>query len=105
MIDQKDASNTRSMIDINYKQIGQERSITAILEKLYVCASVEFLMTVADFFIQAMPQNPSTEKPLHIHARPSTPTKPKADRGGTLYAFVLCFSSSNSASFAKYPYT
>lgn len=81
MIDQKDASSTRSMIDINYRQIGQERFITAILEKLYVCASVEFLMTVADFFIQAMPQNPSTEKPLQIQARPSTPTKQKADRG------------------------
>ncbi|XP_069621703.1 intermembrane lipid transfer protein VPS13C isoform X2 [Ranitomeya imitator] len=81
MIDQKDASCTRSMIDISYKQIGQDRSITAILEKLYVCASVEFLMTVADFFIHAMPQSPATEKPLQIHSRPSTPTKTKADRG------------------------
>ncbi|XP_073435523.1 intermembrane lipid transfer protein VPS13C isoform X2 [Dendrobates tinctorius] len=81
MIDQKDASCTRSMIDISYKQIGQDRSITAILEKLYVCASVEFLMTVADFFIQAMPQSPASEKPLQIHSRPSTPTKTKADRG------------------------
>lgn len=102
MIDQKDASSTRSMIDINYRQIGQERFITAILEKLYVCASVEFLMTVADFFIQAMPQNPSTEKPLQIQARPSTPTKQKADRGGTLCAFVFCFSSSINAALAKY---
>ncbi|KAM3927460.1 intermembrane lipid transfer protein VPS13C isoform 2-T2 [Leptodactylus fuscus] len=81
MIDQKDASSTRSMIDIDYKQKGQDRFITAILEKLYVCASVEFLMTVADFFIQAMPQNPTTEKPLQIHTKPSTPTKTKADRG------------------------
>ncbi|XP_073508834.1 intermembrane lipid transfer protein VPS13C isoform X3 [Phyllobates terribilis] len=81
MIDQKDASCTRSMIDINYKQIGQDRSITAILEKLFVCASVEFLMTVADFFIQAMPQSPATERPLQINSRPSTPTKTKADRG------------------------
>ncbi|KAG8576312.1 hypothetical protein GDO81_009827 [Engystomops pustulosus] len=80
MIDQKDASNTRNMIDINYKQTGQERLITAILEKLYVCASVEFLMTVADFFIQAMPQNPATDKPVQIHAKPSTPTKTKPDR-------------------------
>ncbi|XP_066448424.1 intermembrane lipid transfer protein VPS13C isoform X2 [Eleutherodactylus coqui] len=81
MIDQKDASSPRSMIDINYRQLGQERFVTAILEKLYVCASVEFLMTVADFFIQAMPQNPATDKPLQIHARQSTPTKTKADRG------------------------
>ncbi|XP_075713818.1 intermembrane lipid transfer protein VPS13C isoform X2 [Rhinoderma darwinii] len=81
MIDQKDSSSTRSMIDINYKQIGQQRFITAILEKLYVCASVEFLMTVADFFIQAMPQDPATDKPLQIHARQSTPTKTKAVRG------------------------
>ncbi|XP_044135757.1 vacuolar protein sorting-associated protein 13C isoform X2 [Bufo gargarizans] len=80
MIDKKDTS-TRSMIDINYKQMGQESFITAILDKLFVCASVEFLMTVVDFFIQAMPQTPTTaEKPLQIRARPSTPTKTKSDR-------------------------
>ncbi|XP_075064457.1 intermembrane lipid transfer protein VPS13C isoform X2 [Mixophyes fleayi] len=81
MIDQKDSSSTRSMIDVNYKQTGQERSITAILEKLYVCASVEFLLTVADFFIQAMPQSPAPDKTMHIHARQATPTKGKAERG------------------------
>lgn len=31
----------------------------AVLQKLYLCASVEFLMAVSDFFLQALPQNAS----------------------------------------------
>ncbi|XP_063782573.1 intermembrane lipid transfer protein VPS13C isoform X2 [Pseudophryne corroboree] len=80
MIDKKDTSSTRNMIDINYKQSGLERSITAILDKLYVCASVEFLLTVADFFIQAMPQSPTTDKTVHIQSKHANPIKAKADR-------------------------
>ncbi|MGH0117440.1 UNVERIFIED_CONTAM: hypothetical protein FKN15_034627 [Acipenser sinensis] len=34
-------------------------SVVAVLQKLYVCASVAFLLAVADFFIKAMPQGPS----------------------------------------------
>ncbi|KAM4748951.1 intermembrane lipid transfer protein VPS13C [Rhinophrynus dorsalis] len=80
MIDQKDGKSNSNMIDMNYKQIGQDSSMVAILEKLYICASVEFLMTVADFFIKAMPQGPSVEKPAQSHLRQSTPTKTRAER-------------------------
>ncbi|KAM8974085.1 intermembrane lipid transfer protein VPS13C isoform 2-T2 [Pelodytes ibericus] len=80
MIDHKDGASERNMIDISYKQLALERSVTAILEKLYVCASVEFLMTVADFFINAMPQSPSVEKPTHSQPRQSTPTHAKQDK-------------------------
>ncbi|XP_068131864.1 intermembrane lipid transfer protein VPS13C isoform X2 [Hyperolius riggenbachi] len=81
MIDQKDTSSTHSMIDIGYKQRGLERSITAILEKLYVCASIEFLMAVAEFFIQAMPQSPSTDKNVVSQPKQAALTKTKTDRG------------------------
>ncbi|XP_053320973.1 intermembrane lipid transfer protein VPS13C isoform X2 [Spea bombifrons] len=81
MIDQKDGSSERNMIDINYKQTGQDRSVTAILEKLYVCASVEFLMTVADFFVSAMPQSPSAEKSLQTQPRQAIPSQPKPEKG------------------------
>ncbi|XP_064421924.1 intermembrane lipid transfer protein VPS13C isoform X2 [Latimeria chalumnae] len=59
MIDKKDDVDDRVMIDVNYKQSKTMSSIVAVLEKLYVCASVEFLLTVADFFIKAMPQSPA----------------------------------------------
>uniref|UniRef100_A0A452VIX7 Vacuolar protein sorting 13 homolog C n=1 Tax=Ursus maritimus TaxID=29073 RepID=A0A452VIX7_URSMA len=54
MIDKKnDQGDNSSMIDISYKQSKTGSHIDAVLDKLYVCASVEFLMTVADFFIKA----------------------------------------------------
>lgn len=46
------------MIDVTYRQSGDEREVVAVLQRLYLCASVEFLMAVADFFIQALPQSP-----------------------------------------------
>uniref|UniRef100_A0A8C5P9K6 Vacuolar protein sorting 13 homolog C n=1 Tax=Leptobrachium leishanense TaxID=445787 RepID=A0A8C5P9K6_9ANUR len=80
MIDQKDASSESNMIDISYRQRGQDRDVTAILEKLYVCASVEFLMTVADFFINAVPQGPVVEK--HAQPKQTALTSHKPDKGG-----------------------
>ncbi|KAM5292524.1 intermembrane lipid transfer protein VPS13C [Ctenodactylus gundi] len=71
MIDRKnDQDNNNSMIDISYKQDKNGSQIDAVLDKLYVCASVEFLMTVADFFIKAMPQSPeNTAKEIQIPSR------------------------------------
>nr|DBA31558.1 TPA: hypothetical protein GDO54_007385 [Pyxicephalus adspersus] len=81
MIDQKGSSSSSNMIDIAYKQSKEERSISAIMEKLYVCASVEFLMTVADFFIAAMPSNPDAEKPLHSQPKQSAVAKTRSEKG------------------------
>lgn len=47
------------MIDVTYRQSSGERDVVAVLQKLYLCASVEFLMAVADFFLQALPQSPT----------------------------------------------
>ncbi|XP_058914527.1 intermembrane lipid transfer protein VPS13C isoform X3 [Kogia breviceps] len=59
MIDKKNGQdNNSSMIDVSYTQDKNGSHIDAVLDKLYVCASVEFLMTVADFFIKAVPQSP-----------------------------------------------
>ncbi|NWH59236.1 VP13C protein, partial [Geococcyx californianus] len=55
MIDRKDGTDNSSMIDISYKQDKNGTEVIAVLDKLYVCASMEFLLTVADFFINSMP--------------------------------------------------
>ncbi|KAM5127149.1 intermembrane lipid transfer protein VPS13C-like, partial [Mantella aurantiaca] len=81
MIDQKDSSSSRNMIEISYKQGRRERSISAIMDKLYVCASVEFLMTVADFFITALHETENADKPVHSQPKASNLTKTKAERG------------------------
>ncbi|RMB94467.1 hypothetical protein DUI87_29278 [Hirundo rustica rustica] len=55
MIDKKDDTNDISMIDMRYKQNQNGTEVVAILDKLYMCASMEFLLTVAHFFIKSMP--------------------------------------------------
>ncbi|XP_061856365.1 intermembrane lipid transfer protein VPS13C isoform X2 [Colius striatus] len=61
MIDKKDDTNDSFMIDISYKQDKNGSEVVTVLDKLYVCASVEFLLTVADFFLNSMPAT-STER-------------------------------------------
>ncbi|XP_051829756.1 LOW QUALITY PROTEIN: intermembrane lipid transfer protein VPS13C [Antechinus flavipes] len=83
MIDKKNGQDKNSMININYKQDKNGSQIDAVLDKLFICASVEFLMTVADFFIKAIPQSstPSTEKTTQISLRQTTSAKTKPERG------------------------
>ncbi|XP_043837889.1 vacuolar protein sorting-associated protein 13C [Dromiciops gliroides] len=82
MIDKKNGQDKSSMIDINYKQDKNGSQIDAVLDKLFVCASVEFLMTVADFFIKAIPQSSpaATEKTTQISLRQTTSAKIKPER-------------------------
>ncbi|XP_066130845.1 intermembrane lipid transfer protein VPS13C isoform X1 [Saccopteryx bilineata] len=82
MIDKKNDQDNSSMIDVSYKQGKDGRShLDAILDKLYVCASVEFLMTVADFFIKAMPQSPENmAKEVQIPLRQTSTAKVKIEK-------------------------
>uniref|UniRef100_A0A8C3CVH1 Vacuolar protein sorting 13 homolog C n=1 Tax=Cairina moschata TaxID=8855 RepID=A0A8C3CVH1_CAIMO len=68
MIDKKYDTNDSSMIDIRYKQDENGTEVVAILDKLYICASMEFLLTVADFFINSMPAS-SAEKSTQVHLK------------------------------------
>ncbi|XP_056226494.1 intermembrane lipid transfer protein VPS13C isoform X5 [Seriola aureovittata] len=64
MVGRRDEDSLESMIDVTYRQSGGERELVAVLQKLYLCASVEFLMAVADFFLQALPQSPAQTSTL-----------------------------------------
>ncbi|XP_067454112.1 intermembrane lipid transfer protein VPS13C isoform X1 [Thunnus thynnus] len=74
MVGRRDEQSSEVMIDVTYRQSGEEREVVAVLQKLYLCASVEFLMAVADFFLQALPQTqtvtaasaPSDRLPLRL---------------------------------------
>ncbi|XP_028441459.1 vacuolar protein sorting-associated protein 13C isoform X1 [Perca flavescens] len=59
MVGRRDEESPEAMIDVTYRQSAAERDVVAVLQKLYLCASVEFLMAVADFFLQALPQSPT----------------------------------------------
>ncbi|KAF7703592.1 hypothetical protein HF521_022599 [Silurus meridionalis] len=59
-----------AMIDLKYSQNRDESSVVAVFQKLYLCASMEFLMAVAEFFIQALAQAKAqgtvTDKPRSL---------------------------------------
>uniref|UniRef100_A0A671VUQ2 Vacuolar protein sorting 13 homolog C n=1 Tax=Sparus aurata TaxID=8175 RepID=A0A671VUQ2_SPAAU len=57
MVGRRDEQSSEAMIDLTYRQSAGEREVVAVLQKLNVCASVEFLMAVTDFFLQALPQS------------------------------------------------
>ncbi|KAM3866154.1 intermembrane lipid transfer protein VPS13C-like [Diretmus argenteus] len=83
MVGKRDEESADAMIDVTYSQSANEREVVVVLQKLYLCASVQFLMAVADFFIQALPQSPAqpaastqTDKlPLKQTAEPRTDSK------------------------------
>ncbi|XP_078536950.1 intermembrane lipid transfer protein VPS13C isoform X2 [Lissotriton helveticus] len=94
MVDKKDDTSNDVMIDMTYKQDKNTKLIVAILNKLYVCASMEFLLTVAEFFINAVPQSstPSTEKSSQFQLKEALP-KSKLEESRrpslTVKAFVM----------------
>uniref|UniRef100_A0A6G1RFM0 Vacuolar protein sorting 13 homolog C n=1 Tax=Hypotaenidia okinawae TaxID=2861861 RepID=A0A6G1RFM0_9GRUI len=78
MIDKKEDTSDSSMIDISYKQDENETEVIAVLDKLYVCASMEFLLAVADFFIDSMPAS-STERSAQFQLKHVASGKPKPE--------------------------
>ncbi|XP_071298117.1 intermembrane lipid transfer protein VPS13C isoform X1 [Agelaius tricolor] len=78
MIDKKDDTNDTSMIDIRYKQDKNGTEVVAVLDKLYICASMEFLLTVAHFFIKSMPVS-SAEGSAQFQLKQVAAGKSKAD--------------------------
>ncbi|XP_029622522.1 vacuolar protein sorting-associated protein 13C-like [Salmo trutta] len=65
MVGKRDETSEEAMIDVTYTQSASERQVVAVLQKLYLCASVEFLMAVVDFFIQALPQSSAQDLPTN----------------------------------------
>uniref|UniRef100_A0A8C1KHE7 Vacuolar protein sorting 13 homolog C n=1 Tax=Cyprinus carpio TaxID=7962 RepID=A0A8C1KHE7_CYPCA len=91
----RDEETSEPMIDMTYSQSADERSVVAVLQKLYLCASVEFLLAVADFFVQALPSSPPTQRdktnqlPLKYVSEPKIQSEPKAAPRTRLRAVVV----------------
>ncbi|XP_029283566.1 vacuolar protein sorting-associated protein 13C [Cottoperca gobio] len=77
MVGRRDEDSPEAMIDVTYRQSAAEREVVAVLQKLYLCASVEFLMAVTDFFLQALPQMPTSVQSNRLPLRQTT--EPRAD--------------------------
>ncbi|TRY56689.1 hypothetical protein DNTS_012966 [Danionella cerebrum] len=95
MLERRDEETSEPMIDVTYSQSPDERSVVAVLQKLYLCASVEFLVAVADFFMQAMPSSPTTPRdksnllPLKYVSEPKIQSEPKAAPRTKIKAVVV----------------
>ncbi|KAM9475939.1 intermembrane lipid transfer protein VPS13A isoform 2-T2 [Clarias gariepinus] len=64
------------MVEVNYRQGRDGTTLDTVVQDLYLCASMEFLLTVADVFLKAMDQGFSSQ---HKSSRPaSTSTKDSA---------------------------
>uniref|UniRef100_A0A803T771 Vacuolar protein sorting 13 homolog C n=1 Tax=Anolis carolinensis TaxID=28377 RepID=A0A803T771_ANOCA len=89
MIDKKDGGDDSVMMDISYTQDKSGTEIISVLDKLYLCASVEFLLTVADFFVKAMPAtSSSSEKSAQFHLKQASQGKPKPEKDESLHPNV-----------------
>ncbi|XP_032870852.1 vacuolar protein sorting-associated protein 13C isoform X2 [Amblyraja radiata] len=75
MIEKKQGSGETVMIELQYSQLEDETSIVALLEHLYICASVEFLVDVADFFIKAIPEK-TNDKSVQLHPKQTGKSHP-----------------------------
>jgi len=67
MVGRRAGECSEPMIDVTYRQSATQREVVAVLQKIYLCASMDFLMAVSDFFVQAMPQS-AIQLPVTSHA-------------------------------------
>lgn len=63
MVEMKHGSEKKVMMDISYKQ-GRDGTtvIDTIVQETYVCASIEFLLTVADVFLKATAESAAAQR-------------------------------------------
>ncbi|XP_006275410.2 intermembrane lipid transfer protein VPS13C isoform X1 [Alligator mississippiensis] len=83
MIGKKDEKTDSFMLDVNYKQNKNATEVVAILDKIYMCASMEFLMIVADFFIKSVPAS-SLERSTQVQLKHVGSGKTKPEREASL---------------------
>ncbi|XP_058245185.1 vacuolar protein sorting-associated protein 13A isoform X2 [Hemibagrus wyckioides] len=71
------------MVEVNYRQGRDGTTLDTVVQDLYLCASMEFLLTVADVFLKSMDQgfssHPKTSKPVSTTTKDSAaPAQPVA---------------------------
>lgn len=52
------------MVDITYKQGRDGTVLDVIVQEIYLCASMEFLLTVADIFLKANAESAAAQRSL-----------------------------------------
>ncbi|RLW05256.1 hypothetical protein DV515_00005324 [Chloebia gouldiae] len=74
MVEMKHGFEKKVMVDVNYKQGRDGTVLDAIVQEIYLCASMEFLLTVADIFLKANAESAAAQRNL----KQSLPVKDQA---------------------------
>ncbi|OXB81709.1 UNVERIFIED_CONTAM: hypothetical protein H355_010270 [Colinus virginianus] len=74
MVEMKHGFEKKVMMDISYKQGRDGTVLDMIVQEIYLCASMEFLLTVADIFLKANAESAAAQRNL----RQSLPLKEQA---------------------------
>lgn len=82
MVGRRDEDSGEAMVDVTYRQSAGERQLVAVMQKIYLCASTEFLMAITDFFLQALSSAPKDRLALKQATEPQAETKMGKNRRG-----------------------
>uniref|UniRef100_A0A663FD30 Vacuolar protein sorting 13 homolog A n=1 Tax=Aquila chrysaetos chrysaetos TaxID=223781 RepID=A0A663FD30_AQUCH len=74
MVEMKHGFEKKVMVDISYKQGRDGTILDVIVQEIYLCASMEFLLTVADIFLKANAESAAAQRNL----KQSLPLKEQA---------------------------
>ncbi|XP_032062498.1 vacuolar protein sorting-associated protein 13A isoform X2 [Aythya fuligula] len=74
MVEMKHGFEKKVMVDISYKQGRDGTVFDMIVQEIYLCASMEFLLTVADIFLKANAESAAAQRNL----KQSLPLKEQA---------------------------
>ncbi|XP_039244728.1 vacuolar protein sorting-associated protein 13A isoform X1 [Pipra filicauda] len=64
MVEMKHGFEKKVMVDISYKQGRDGTVLDVIVQEIYLCASMEFLLTVADIFLKANAESAAAQRNL-----------------------------------------
>ncbi|XP_018614769.2 intermembrane lipid transfer protein VPS13A isoform X3 [Scleropages formosus] len=80
MVEMKPGAEKNVMMEVNYRQGREGTTLDTVVQDIYLCASMEFLLTVADIFVKASKEGFSSPQKAPSKAPPSSreaaPTQP-----------------------------
>uniref|UniRef100_A0A8D0CMI8 Vacuolar protein sorting 13 homolog A n=1 Tax=Scleropages formosus TaxID=113540 RepID=A0A8D0CMI8_SCLFO len=72
MVEMKPGAEKNVMMEVNYRQGREGTTLDTVVQDIYLCASMEFLLTVADIFVKASKEGFSSPQKAPSKAPPSS---------------------------------
>uniref|UniRef100_A0A8C9TJI0 Vacuolar protein sorting 13 homolog A n=1 Tax=Scleropages formosus TaxID=113540 RepID=A0A8C9TJI0_SCLFO len=71
MVEMKPGAEKNVMMEVNYRQGREGTTLDTVVQDIYLCASMEFLLTVADIFVKASKEGFSSPQKAPSKAPPT----------------------------------